>query len=116
MTVRAPLVLVSGIPAELPAGDSITGGGALTSVEVNLGVPRMAGRFTIAGAGLTVGKPVHILQAVGPYTGKGTRADEAEMDGLTVSASITAATVITAYWRSATRVARNFKFTYFIGA
>jgi hypothetical protein len=96
------------------------GGGAttLTTVEKNLGSnPRRSGRFTITGlSGLTIGKPVSISQAVAPYTNKGTRADEAEMDGLIVNAVVTAVDTITAYWNSATRVRGNFKFNYFVGA
>ena len=87
-------------------------------VEKDLGSAALnSGRFTITGlSGLTIGKPVIISQAVGPYTGKGTLADEAEMDGVTVSASVTSATTITAYWNSARRVKGNFKFNYFVGA
>lgn len=89
----------------------------LSSVEVNLGsVPLRNGRFTISGSGMTTGKPVQITQAVGPYTGKGTRADEAEMDQVTVTASVTSATTITAYWSSPRKVRGNIKFNYMIGA
>lgn len=94
-------------------------GGALTFkvAEVNLGaVARRSGKFTIAGVALTIGKPVVISQAVGPYTGKGTLADEAEMDEVQVTGSVTSATVITCYWASQYRVVGNFKFNYLIGA
>jgi hypothetical protein len=91
---------------------------ALATVEKNLGsVPRLAGSFTVTGlSGLTIGKPVNMFQAAGPYTGKGTRADEAEMDGLIVKAVVTAVDTITAYWNAATRVKGNVKFNYLIGA
>lgn len=91
---------------------------SLSTVEKNLGNnPRRDGKFTITGlSGLTIGKPVNISQAVAPYTNKGTRADEAEMDGLIVKAVVTAVDTITAYWNSATRVKGNFKFNYFVGA
>jgi hypothetical protein len=95
---------------------SPSGGLALASAEVNLGNAKTGGKFTIAGSGMTIGKPVIIQQAVGPYTGKGTLADEAEMDQVAVTASVTSATVITAYWSSARRVRGNFKFNYAIGA
>ena len=90
---------------------------ALTLVEVDLGTPaRRSGKFTIAVSGQTVGKPVSITQASGPYTGKGfVGADEAEMDVVDVSASVTSATSITAFWRSRTRVRGNVKFIYSIG-
>lgn len=91
---------------------------SFATVEKNLGSnPRRSGKFTITGlSGLTIGKPVNIFQAVAPYTGKGTLVDEAEMDGVSVSASVTATNTITAYWNSATRVRGNFKFNYLIGA
>jgi len=105
---------------KLVAVSSLGGGGAttLTTVEKNLGTsPRRSGKFTITGlSGLTTNKPVSIMQAVGPYTGKGTLMDEAEMDGLTVSGVVTSATEITAYWNATTRVKGNFKFNYFVGA
>ena len=92
-------------------------GVTLTTVEVNVGsVPKSGGSFTIAGAALTVGKPVLINQAVGPYTGKGTLPDEAEMDQVNVAASVTDAATITAYWSSARRVKGNFKFNYQVSA
>lgn len=93
-----------------------SGGLTFTEVEKNLGAAKTGGKFTIAGTGMTTGKPVLINQAVGPYTGKGTRADEAEMDQVSVSASVTSATVITAYWSSPRRVRGNFKFNYAVGA
>ncbi len=99
-----------------PAGapGSVAG---FTIIEVDLGTPaQRSGRFTIPVSGQTPGKPVSIWQAPGPYTGKGfASADEAEMDALTISANVTSATQITAFWRSRTRVRGNFKFTYHIG-
>src|SRR5688572_30269977 len=51
---------------------------ALTRVEQNLGsLARRGGTFDITGlSGLTSGRPVMIVKAAGPYTGKGTREDE----------------------------------------
>ena len=101
------------IPTASGGGVGVT----LTTVEVNVGsVPKSGGTFTIAGAALTVGKPVLINQAVGPYTGKGTLPDEAEMDQVNVAASVTDAATITAYWSSARRVKGNFKFNYQVSA
>jgi hypothetical protein len=114
---------VTGLQAELDSKYSASNpppasSAAFVEVEKNIGsVPKLAGRFTVTGlSGLTIGKPVIISQAVGPYTGKGTRADEAEMDGLIVKAAVTAADTITAYWNSATFVKGNFKFNYLVGA
>jgi hypothetical protein len=67
-------------------------------------------------AGQTPGKPVAVWQAPGPYTGKGfAGADEAEMDAIEVSASVTSPTTITAFWRARNRVRGNVKFNYQIG-
>lgn len=90
---------------------------SLITVEVNIGaMPRKSGRFTITSSGLTSGKALIINQAVGPYTNKGSRQDEAEMDGLIVSGIVTNATTIQCYWRAPTFVVGNFKFNYFIGS
>jgi len=100
-----------------PAGPAGSGGSATAFVEVDLGsAGRRSGRFVLSGlTGLTAGAAVTMLQAPGPYSGKGTRADEAEMDVVSVAASATSASEITAFWRSATRVRRNFRFSYQIG-
>lgn len=101
------------IPQYSGGGGSLT----LTTAEVDLGtVPRNSGSFTITTTGLTSGKAVMMQQAVGPYTGKGTLADEAEMDSLIVSASTTSTTTIVGYWNSPTFVKGNFKFNYVVSA
>jgi hypothetical protein len=93
------------------------GSASFTNVEINIAsIGRNSGSFTITGTGLTTGKPVFIQQAVGPYTGKGTLADEAEMDQLLVTASVINSTTIRAYWTSHYPVRGNFKFNYLIGA
>lgn len=86
-------------------------------VEVTLcTVPQYSGHFDITGlVGATVGKNVMIQQSAGPYTGKGTLADEAEMDQVQVTASVTSPTTIRAYWIATGAVIGNFKFTYMIG-
>jgi hypothetical protein len=80
--------------------------------EVDLGsTPAYSGKFTITDATITATGKVVAIQAGGPYTGKGTLGDEAEMD--TVSVAVTpAAGSATAYWRSQTAVRGNFKFNY----
>lgn len=103
-------------------GDTLTvasSGAAPTipSVEVDLGsTPRRSGKFSISTTGLTANKPVFVMQGNGPYTGKGTLADEAEMDGLIVSGRATSTTNIDCYWKSGTMVKGNFKFNYMAGA
>jgi hypothetical protein len=84
------------------------------TVEINLGVARRNGNFTITSSGLTSGKQVMINQATGPYTGKGSRADETEMDMLIVSGVVTSSTTIKCYWSSLHPVMGNFKFNYLI--
>jgi hypothetical protein len=110
---------VADIIALAPGGSpSGAGNPVLTTVEVDLGAKsRRSGKFTISGlSGLTVGKPVLVRQAVGPYTGKGTRADEAEMDYVSCTAVVASASTITVYWQASGRVKGNRKFNYFIGA
>lgn len=86
------------------------------TIEVNLGSrARRSGRFTITGSGFTPGGPVIVQKAGGPYTGKGSRADEAEMDSITASATIVSATAIDVYWQSQGPVKGNIKFNYILG-
>ena len=97
----------------VPAGGT---GLSLTEVEKNLGTtPKRAGKFNITSSGLTTGKHVLITQANGPYTGKGTLTDEAEMDAITATGKVTSATNIECYWRSPTKVKGNVKFAYAVG-
>lgn len=68
---------------------TIPGGGspAATTVEVDLGsTPVTQGKFTITDAAISGTSKVLCWQAPGPYTGKGTRADEAEMQPVSVIA------------------------------
>ena len=98
--------------------DEATGGTglSLTEVETNLGAaPRTSGKFNITSSGLTTGKHVLITQANGPYTGKGTLTDEAQMDAITATGKVTSATNIECYWRSPTKVRGNVKFAYAVG-
>jgi D-alanine-D-alanine ligase-like ATP-grasp enzyme len=52
------------------------------------------------------------MQAAGPYTGKGTLADEAEMDMVSVKAYVADATTIQCFWQAPQAVIGNFKFNY----
>lgn len=123
---RVSSLLVAGTNITLTYNDGANtltvdaaGGGSptWTNVEKDLGATARSGKFTITGlAGLTIGKPVIMTQAVGPYTDKGTLADEAEMDEVSVNASVTGTDTITAYWKSQTFVKGNHKFNYLVGA
>lgn len=92
----------------------------ISTAEVNLvAAPnaRRNGHVQITGlSGLTIGKPVIVTQAPGPYTGKGTRADEAEMDTVDFIGNILSATVIDLYWQAVHMVRGNFKVNYLVGA
>lgn len=90
---------------------------ALTVVEVDLGAaPLFSGSFTfVIPLGPPIGSAILIQQAGGPYTGKGTLPDEAEMDQLLVTAQVTTGGVGTAWWvapRSNGPVSGKFKFQY----
>lgn len=63
------------------------GGGSATTVEVDIGATAVfRGKFTITDAAITGTSKVLCWQAPGPYTGKGTLADEAEMQPVSVIA------------------------------
>jgi hypothetical protein len=84
-----------------------------TEVEVNLGsLAKFSGSFSITGTGLEIGRVVHIRQSAAPYTGKGTRADESEMDYVNVTAKVINSTTIQCFWKCDTRVKGNRKFFY----
>jgi hypothetical protein len=85
-----------------PAGaDGAGGGGSATTVEVNLGATAVwRGQFTITDAAITAIKKVLCWQAPGPYTGKGTRADEAEVQPVNVIAVNPAAGTAAVFWQT----------------
>lgn len=79
-----------------PAGANGTG----TTVEVHLGyTPKWTGTFTITDASITSTSKIRVWQANGPYTGKGTRADEAEME-IVDCVAYPATGTATVRWRS----------------
>ena len=62
-------------------------GASATTVETDIGATgKFTGKFTITDAAITSTSKVLCWQAPGPYTGKGTRADEAEMQPVSVIA------------------------------
>jgi len=77
-------------------------GASWTTYEADLGAAgseSWRGRFTITDAAISPSSKVIIQQAPGPYTGKGTRADEAEMDPLWCVAEPGSGQA-TVYWRT----------------
>ncbi len=87
-------------------------------VEVNLGYPtRRSGTFAITGlSGLTIGKPVQIWLARGPYTGKGTQPGEESMYAGQITGACTAVDTISASFAFGSRIGGMIKFNYLIGA
>lgn len=75
---------------------------------------RLSGRVTIATSGQTPGKHVAAMPAPGPWTGKGSRADEAEMDQIVASGVVTSPTTIDLYWHSPTWVRGMATFAYVV--
>jgi len=84
-----------------PQGPAGGGGGSATTVEVNLSATATwCGKFTITDAAISGTSKVLVWQAPGPYTGKGTRADEAEMQPVSIIAAGPGAGSATVYWQT----------------
>lgn len=84
-----------------PQGPAGGGGGSATTIEVNLGATATwRGRFTITDAAITSAKKILCWQAPGPYTGKGTRADEAEFQPVSIVSVIPAAGSAIVDWQT----------------
>lgn len=80
------------------------------SINVNLGpTPRTSGVFTIAMQ--PNARIIMLSQASGPYQGKGTLADEAEMDSVQVMTTVVGRNV-TCHWRSSGPVVGSFRFNW----
>jgi hypothetical protein len=88
-----------------PAG----AGGSATTVEVNLGsTATFRGKFTITDAAISGTSKVLVWQAPGPYTGKGTRADEAEMQPVSVIVAEPGAGSAVVKWQTPPMVVETF--------
>lgn len=84
-----------------------TGGGSVsaTTVEVDLGAtPVTRGKFTITDAGISATSKVLVWQAPGPYTGKGTLADEAELAPIRILSVSPATGTAEVRWESKSHV------------
>lgn len=79
-----------------------SGGGSVsaTTVEADLGAAAFAGKFTITDAAISGTSKVLCWQAPGPYTGKGTRADEAAMQQVLVVAVEPLAGSAVVHWQT----------------
>lgn len=90
-----------GPPGPAGAAGTSGGGGSATTVEVNLGSALVfEGKATITDATITPSSKVLGWQAPGPYTGKGTRADEAIIAPIEVVAVAPAAGSAILHWRA----------------
>lgn len=96
------------------AAASATTDTAWTAYEADLGdEPALEGSFTLTDAAIEATSVVVVTQAPGPYTGKGTLADEAQMDPLwCVAWADTGAAVV--YWSTLGHgpVSGNVRFLY----
>ena len=84
------------------------GAGASWTIHEQSLVEGWRGRFTITDVGIAPTSKVIIHHAPGPYTGKGTRADEAEMDPLWCVAEPGSGQAIV-YWRTQGYLAHTFR-------
>jgi len=96
---------------EAGAWVALTGGGgggaSGTTVEVDLGTPKFTGKFTITDAAISATSKVQCWQAPGPYTGKGTLADEAMMQPVQIIAVAPATGSAVVYWQTPPYVAMS---------
>jgi len=115
---------------QVQTGGVVTGPSLVkTTIEVNLGASMgWRGRFVINDVAITAGKAVLCWQAPGPYTGKGTRTDEAEMQPVSVIAVVSAAGSAIVSWQTPPMITRptgtasvrignvrgNIKFVYLV--
>lgn len=75
----------NGPGADPSYASAASGSMTATTVEVDLGsTAKFAGKFTITDASIGATSKVMVWQAPGPYTGKGTRADEAELQPVSI--------------------------------
>jgi hypothetical protein len=93
-----PLMIQGPIGPQGPAGG---GGGSATTVEVNLAATATwRGSFTITDAAILGTSKLLVWQAPGPYTGKGTRADEAELQPVSIIAANPSVGSALVYWQT----------------
>jgi hypothetical protein len=73
---------------------------AAATVEVALGTPKTSGKFEISDAAITSASIILCWQAPGPYTGKGTRADEAAMAPVRIVSVAPGSGSAVVYWEA----------------
>lgn len=96
-----------------PQGPVGGGGLTLTAFEKDLGIGDRSGTFDITGlSGLTVDKPVLVVQTAAPIASKGNARDEAEMDQIQLTGYVVDANTIRVYWHATGIVTGNYAFGY----
>lgn len=82
-------------------GGPVPAGSSATEIEQDLGATAASsGKFAFADAAISATSKIMMWQAAGPYTGKGTLADEAEMQPVLVTAVVPASGSATVLWRT----------------
>lgn len=93
-----PYIIPGPIGNTGPSGPS---GGSATTIEVNLSTTATwRGKFTITNGMITGASKILAWQAPGPYTGKGNRADEAELQPVKITVVESGTGSATAYWET----------------
>lgn len=96
-----------------PASITATGAAPMNLIDIDLGDTADSGRFTISGSGFDLASRVVINPACAPFTGKGTLADESEMDALTVVGHVLDAVTLECFWHAIPGPVRgHFNFQY----
>lgn len=94
-------------------GVSAAAAAPMNVADVDLGNTANSGRFTISGSGFDLTKRVVISPNPGPYTGKGSLADESEMDAITVVGHVLDASTLECFWHAIPGPVRgHFNFQY----
>lgn len=88
-----------------------------TTVDVTLcEIARKSGAVELSGlSGLTVGKPVMVMQALAAYSGKGDLTDEGEFGIVSASGVVTASDTIKIVWASDDLMIGSVKLAYAVG-
>lgn len=118
MTVRKPLVIISGQIRELPSGDTTTGGSGSTSVtevELDFGsYGSYGGTFQFSDPNATTASKIIMVASASPGTGK--IFGEHEMDGFSCAAvCLVDGTITASITVDPGPVVGAYKFNYMMG-
>lgn len=115
--LTAPRTLaLPNLSGTLALTSQLGGAAAIAVGEINLGsTPARSGRATLTDAAFVATDDLIVTLAPGPYTGKGLRADEAELTGLITFSAVAGVGSATVYWSAAFFQRGNVKVTYLRG-